>query len=395
MAEDEAAGAKGVALWIWLAGAVAVAAIGGGAWYAGKSRTAEPPAAANADAEAGGQAPEGKKTGEKAADGSAPAEAAAPAADTQPASAEAAASPGAATTDAAQAEAATGQAATEPAPATGMAGGTAAAEPAPAQPPGFDIFRAEADGSVQIAGKAGPGRRVAILADGTEVGSAVANDKGDFAALLTIPPSSRPRTFTLSAPGDDGRAVASEEAMILAPTATATAAATADAPAAGGPAETVAATATPGAGATVAAGPAKAPEVLVADAGGVRKLAPGAATNVVIDTISYSATGDVLLAGRGIGPGANRVNLYVDNAPAGSAGVGADGTWQATLSAIEAGRYTLRADEVDPSGKVVSRFETPFQREAPDLVASAAPAAATAGTATAATGAAATAETAA
>ena len=47
------------------------------------------------------------------------------------------------------------------------------------------------------------------------------------------------------------------------------------------------------------------------------------------------------------------------------------GAWEAALDGVAPGIYTLRVDQVDGTGKVTSRFETPFQREAPEAVAAA------------------------
>ncbi len=45
------------------------------------------------------------------------------------------------------------------------------------------------------------------------------------------------------------------------------------------------------------------------------------------------------------------------------------GDWQIELPQIDTGVYTLRIDEVDEEGTVVSRLETPFKREEPQEVA--------------------------
>ncbi|MGB8623570.1 MAG: LysM peptidoglycan-binding domain-containing protein, partial [Paracoccaceae bacterium] len=118
------------------------------------------------------------------------------------------------------------------------------------------------------------------------------------------------------------------------------------------------------------AGTQQAPAVLLADSSGVRVLQPAGGSvpelqgKVVIDAISYSVDGAVQLSGRGA-PG-SFVRLYLDNAPLGSAKIGADGAWSLTEPGIARGVYTLRADQLDAQGKVTSRFETPFKREAPE-----------------------------
>ncbi|MCP4820208.1 MAG: LysM peptidoglycan-binding domain-containing protein [Shimia sp.] len=45
--------------------------------------------------------------------------------------------------------------------------------------------------------------------------------------------------------------------------------------------------------------------------------------------------------------------------------------WTLHLSEVEAGLYTMRVDEVDAAGKVLSRVETPFKRETRERVAEA------------------------
>jgi len=122
--------------------------------------------------------------------------------------------------------------------------------------------------------------------------------------------------------------------------------------------------------------PARAP-VLVADAGGVRVLqpaiGPGATADVLetvaLDSIAYDTAGDVTLSGRAVGGGFVRV--YVDNRPVTEAPVGADGIWESGLPDVPTGVYTMRVDQVDASGAVVSRIETPFLREERETIAAA------------------------
>lgn len=119
------------------------------------------------------------------------------------------------------------------------------------------------------------------------------------------------------------------------------------------------------------------PTVVLAGERGVRVLhspdgdgARGPAGNVVVDAISYSAAGAVELAGRATAGAA--VRLYLDNRPMETVPVGAGGAWQSALPEVDTGVYTLRVDEIDADGAVVSRFETPFRREDPARLAAAA-----------------------
>lgn len=110
--------------------------------------------------------------------------------------------------------------------------------------------------------------------------------------------------------------------------------------------------------------------VLRAGADGVELVQPATPVpngKVVLDTISYSDSGEVLLAGRG--RAGALVRVYVDNALKTEFPVAEDGRWGGALAAVEPGIYTLRLDEISASGaEVLSRLETPFKREAPEVL---------------------------
>ena len=111
--------------------------------------------------------------------------------------------------------------------------------------------------------------------------------------------------------------------------------------------------------------------VILADEDGVRVFQDGASAEVApavtIDTISYSSNGDVILGGRG--QAGNFVRIYLGNQSIATSEIAVDGYWAVELSDIEPGIYTLRIDELNPAGDVVSRAETPFKREAAEELA--------------------------
>lgn len=114
-----------------------------------------------------------------------------------------------------------------------------------------------------------------------------------------------------------------------------------------------------------------APTVLLADESGVRVLQDGGAepqamSNVSIDSISYDEEGEVALAGRSTG--AASVRVYLDNQPLIDVPIGADGQWRTGLPEVDTGTYTLRVDELNAEGRVVSRAETPFRRESVEAI---------------------------
>lgn len=241
------------------------------------------------------------------------------------------------------------------------------------EPPRFDTVRAESDGSVLVAGQGPDGAKMTVMVDGKAAGSAAVDAQGKFAAFLDLGPSDKPRVVTLQAAMPDGTALASADNVILAPMPAAAPAAT-DAGAMTASAESGSQAApAPAAPQTTTAENTPAPattDVLIADASGVSKLtsaAPG--TEVMIDTIGYDRLGNVDIAGRGAPGGFAR--LYLNNEVVATAPLGDKGTWRVKLTGIAAGVYTLRVDQIDGTGKVTSRAETPFQREEPAKVAAA------------------------
>ncbi|WP_413872458.1 LysM peptidoglycan-binding domain-containing protein [Albidovulum sp.] len=258
--------------------------------------------------------------------------------------------PEAAAPEAAAPEAAAPEAAT---PALAPAAPAAPAAPEAVAPvrPSFDTVRVDADGATLVAGRAGEGAEVTILVDDAEAAAAEADAAGAFAALFTLPPSDRPRVMRLRSVLPDGTRQTSEAEVIVAPFALPATAAVAEPEPA-------------------AAAPVAGPDVLIVDAGGVRKETPATPVDgIIIDTIGYGAEGTVEIAGRGAAGAFAR--LYLDNAERATVAIAAEGGWQASLADVSPGVYTLRVDQIDGAGKVTSRFETPFQREAPETVTAA------------------------
>ncbi len=266
-----------------------------------------------------------------------------------------------------------------------------APDQATTSPPRIDVVRVEPSGATVVAGRAAPGSDVTLRLDGAEIDAAAADASGGFVAMLSLPRSDVPRVLSLEMALADGSVLPGEETVIIAPvagpetqpaTATETAVAVAEPEAAPDASEQVAAlddtaaeTPVVETGTQEASAPdpdASAPTVLLADDDGVRVLqpsgdAPDAQEQIVIDTITYDLGGDVVLAGRGRAE--SGLQVYLDNQPVRLSEIGADGQWQADLPDVDPGTYTLRIDEVGAGGEVVSRVETPFLREEPEVIA--------------------------
>ncbi|UWR51448.1 LysM peptidoglycan-binding domain-containing protein [Phaeobacter inhibens] len=124
-----------------------------------------------------------------------------------------------------------------------------------------------------------------------------------------------------------------------------------------------------------ATAPETAPEqraVLRSDASGVTLVQPPTPTlaeapeTVALDTISYDAEGAVVLSGRVRSDAV--VRAYLDNAAVADLPVDEEGRWSGVLPDVAPGIYALRLDALDTEGKVLSRLETPFKREAPEVL---------------------------
>ena len=284
-----------------------------------------------------------------------------------------------------------------------------AATDTPAEPlssqlsaPKFDVVRIEDDGSALIAGQADGRGHVILSVDGVEQAEARADlsGTGQFVIFAFLPSTGDQQSLKLHLYAEDGSGpVVSAQTVFVAP---ATAAATATDSTAALVQEEVTVSESPDTaaetdteteadtetetdteietGTETASTDVASPEanadnapatVILADEDGVRVLQDGAPSAakpaVTIDTISYSSNGDVILGGRG--QAGNFVRIYLDNQFLATSKIAADGYWALELSDIEPGIYTLRVDELNAAGDVVSRAETPFKREAAEELA--------------------------
>ena len=240
----------------------------------------------------------------------------------------------------------------------------AAVEPAALK---IDLVRVAADGATTIAGMAAAGDEISFLMAEAALAVTTADASGNFVGLFDIAPAPEPRVMRVVAKTSEG--VTREVELVIAPFAAPEAlVATAEAPV------------------TDAAEPlaAQAPAALLIAPEGVKVVQPSAAAaaaaepaavgGVTLDTITYGADGAVQLGGTGAAGSGLRV--YLDQAVVAETAVGADASWQAVLTDVAAGVYTLRVDQLSADGKVTARFETPFKRETLEALAAVAAAAA-------------------
>lgn len=231
--------------------------------------------------------------------------------------------------------------------------------------PRFDVVRVETSGAAMIAGRAQAGSTVAIRLNDNVVAEAKADATGNFASFVTLPESADARILTLDV---QGGAIGMEQ-VIIAPIETARVEPVVPVPEPE-PETSEAMQEQPEPESIAAVEPPKAPLVMLATNEGVRILqAPDApkpdAMTALLGSISYDSAGDVALAGRGAG---EFVRVYLDNKPVVTSQIGQSGDWQAELPSVDTGIYTLRVDELNEAGAVVTRVETPFKREAADVL---------------------------
>lgn len=197
--------------------------------------------------------------------------------------------------------------------------------------PVFDLIRIDRSGTGLIAGRATPDTDIEIVNDGSVVGSTRTGRDGAFVAYITVDPSVAAQELIAQAAGDQTTLAAIAAPVVV----------------------------------VSALEEDAAPVIFQPSEEGVRLIQPASRADdasVTLDSISYDAKGQVRFSGRA--QQAATIRLYLDGAPTLVTRAADDSSWQAIAgSAIAPGVYTLRVDQLDETGAVTSRIETPFLRE--------------------------------
>jgi len=237
---------------------------------------------------------------------------------------------------------------------------TASAAPAPEAKPSFDVVRVNPNGDAVIAGRAAPGAKITLLDNGQPIGSATADDRGEWVLLPDSAVDPGQHKFSLKAEGAQTQE-SEKEVIVVVPK----------------PAEDIA-----GQPVTKPSG-ALALEVPKQGDGPTQLLnAPDSASNpppaaqpasttaeasptptspppLSLDTIDYTQDGRAMLSGHTL-PGSDLI-IYLDNASLGAAKADQNGRWTFVPEAkAPAGDHEVRVDMVDSAGKVQSRVKVPF-----------------------------------
>ena len=218
--------------------------------------------------------------------------------------------------------------------------------------PSFDVVRVERSGETVIAGRAAPNSEVTVTTqDGGSLGRARADSSGSWAIVSETPLSPGSHEIGVEAKGAEGETQLSEELVVVVVPEAAKASTSAKTPESPAPDTQVLAVLTPRQGSAATKVLTQEPEAGIAQG------------DLVLDSVDYDESGRVVVGGRAT-PGA-RVLIYLDNRLVGDSITGADGRWShRPEQPVAEGLHSLRVDQVDRSGAVLARVETPFSREA-------------------------------
>lgn len=201
--------------------------------------------------------------------------------------------------------------------------------------PSFDVVRVERDGSTVMAGRAEPGAKVTINANGRPLAEVTADARGEWVLALDEPLPPGAVDLTLTAIGPEGSILHSQQKVAV----------------------------------SVPDRPDKLALVVVSEPGKASRVlqgpgVPADAGKLVLEVVDYDQDGAVIFSGRGDPEG--KVSVYVADELVGTATADKDGHWELRpKTPIEPGVYTLRIDQLDSDGEVAARVELPFERSAP------------------------------
>lgn len=222
-------------------------------------------------------------------------------------------------------------------PIEGETDAIAAEEPAEPALPNFDIVRVDRTGYAVIAGRATPGAKVSIFANGEELATADAERDGSWVISTDTPLDAGPVELSLSMTTPDGLTVRSEQTVIIL------------VPTQEGEAPRVLRT-TPGGATEVLQDPSEIGE-------GLGPLA--------LEVIDYDDSGAVIFSGRAE-PG-SIVQLFIDRRLIGQAQANDQGRWMISPDAsITPGVYQLLVVQLDENGRPAYAIELPFERASYD-----------------------------
>jgi nucleoid-associated protein YgaU len=257
-------------------------------------------------------------------------------------------------------------------PATAPEAGPAPPPPEP-DAPSFDIVRVEPSGETVIAGRAAPGAKVTVLDRDRPIGTATADQAGEWVLLPEQPlaPGSHELGLRSEAPGP-AQTQSAETQGAGTPSGGGQAPSASSGPSEALVSENVVVIVVPEPKVPEAGAAAPAPEAPIAmltpreGTGASRVLQqPGEGglsdRDLVLNAVDYNEAGRVIISGQAA-PGAI-IFVYLDDKPVVRAVADGTGRWEAVPGeAVAPGLHSLRVDQVDGAGSVLASVSTPFSR---------------------------------
>lgn len=230
--------------------------------------------------------------------------------------------------------------------------------------PSFDLVRVDPEGNVVIAGRSQPGARIEILDGNTVIGIVESDDRGEWVFVPEARLTPGARILILRDVTKDGIFRESDNAVVLVVPE---------------PDQNIAGLGQKADGMPLAMvmpreeAKSEASRVFQAPKrkkqDNIDKVEPrkekvdaveeGGKSRLALETIDYDDSGIIILSG--LSNPNSIINVYLDNALAGSVTAAPDGRWTIELNnALKSGKYMIRVDQVNLSAKVVERIELPF-----------------------------------
>ena len=239
------------------------------------------------------------------------------------------------------------------------------------QPPSFDVVRAEADGSMVLAGRAPPNSRVEVMAGKVMIGNIVAGPSGDFAVVLDEPLKPGAYQLTIRSTTDDGVAMTSQQTAVVSIPSDQNG-------------QVLALINEPGAPSKLITVPNRVtPKQAQSPAGQSTTAVPGATADAAPTTAAgkpgvaveaVEVDGQKIFLAGSAAPG-RTVRARVDDKTLGQAKASEDGRFLIEGQGdIAVGDHTVKADLLDPhGGAVIATTSVPFARDSEDGFAAVAP----------------------
>jgi len=207
--------------------------------------------------------------------------------------------------------------------------------------PSFGTVLIAADGHSVFEGRAEPGASVSVMDGDDVVGNALANARGEWVVITDTPLPSGSRELSLAARGEAGTDVLSESVMVHVP-------------------------------GTAKVAPSDIDHDPVAvslprgNTGIARLMQNGelgygieGAHGLSLDSVTYDEVGNFAISGRALPK--NKIAAYLDKQDVGSTHATSAGDWTIVPEeTVKHGLYTLRVDQLNDGGVIVSRIQTPF-----------------------------------